>query len=607
MSERYSKLYSLTENLYLDGAPVIISAGALLKDNNTGKILAQLKIKSITDKTIKAVKVCIVAYDTVSRVIDEQISHQYLDLSAKRDEEFGQKTAIYMPDDSTREFKVAITEVAFADNTVWTEATDKEWEALPELKPLLPDNKELLKQYRIEINKKAKNEFCETDGLWFCACGSINDVGEEKCHRCGTLVPLMKNCDLNFLREKCNERINAEKEEIKIAKEKEEKEAQEKREKEARKRKRSLKIGIAILTMVAIVVAAGFITNMIIMPYIDYKAAVSLMEDGKYDEAIEKLENQDGYNDSKDMINECLYRKAGELLESDDYSKVAKAVELFNDLGEYRDSLERTIEAKNKSLYLEAMLAFEGKRDSWWAWKIFISLGDYKDSKEKAFLMRKEYDYSKAMELYNNQDYKKAEEKFKELGNYKDSADMIIKTFEMRYQQGMDLLEKGEIFLDEAYFQFKEIEDYKDARIIAEKCLADMYAYLISHKLANVRATRDYLDALKETEKYGEKVASIYEELYPWNVSVQWNITGTCVFLTVKIFGGKAGVKKHVKFYVKSKGNDGSWSGKKTDENDIYEGGEFNMYFDRYYPDVTYQLEVIIDNAVVAVFERDVN
>ena len=43
MEERYTRLFSLPENLYSAGAPVMIAAGALLKDNQTGKVLAQLK------------------------------------------------------------------------------------------------------------------------------------------------------------------------------------------------------------------------------------------------------------------------------------------------------------------------------------------------------------------------------------------------------------------------------------------------------------------------------------------------------------------------------------------------------------------------------------
>ena len=36
MSERYSKVFALSENLYATGSPIIIEAGALQKDNQTG-------------------------------------------------------------------------------------------------------------------------------------------------------------------------------------------------------------------------------------------------------------------------------------------------------------------------------------------------------------------------------------------------------------------------------------------------------------------------------------------------------------------------------------------------------------------------------------------
>ena len=64
MAERYSRLFTLPENLYTEGSPVIIAAGALLKDNQTGKVLAQLKLRSITEKDIQAVKVRLNLFDT---------------------------------------------------------------------------------------------------------------------------------------------------------------------------------------------------------------------------------------------------------------------------------------------------------------------------------------------------------------------------------------------------------------------------------------------------------------------------------------------------------------------------------------------------------------
>ena len=141
MSERYSKLFSLPGNLYAEGAPVILSAGNLLKDNETGKILAQLKLKSISPKTIKAVKVRLFP---AGKPLGEAISHEYLDLRVEQDGEFGQKSAVFMPSTSTRAFSAEPTEVVFTDNSIWT-AAGNAWESLPAQEGI--GDWELLKQY----------------------------------------------------------------------------------------------------------------------------------------------------------------------------------------------------------------------------------------------------------------------------------------------------------------------------------------------------------------------------------------------------------------------------------------------------------------------------
>ena len=116
MSERYSKLFSAPENLYAEGAPVIVSAGNLLKDNQTGKVLVQLKIKNISNNTIKAATVVIHALDTIGKALDGDVEQEYLDLSATQGEEFGQKVAIALPNASTRGFSIEVKQVVFTDN-----------------------------------------------------------------------------------------------------------------------------------------------------------------------------------------------------------------------------------------------------------------------------------------------------------------------------------------------------------------------------------------------------------------------------------------------------------------------------------------------------------
>ena len=122
MSERYSRLFSLPGNLYTDGSPVLIAAGALLKDNRNGKVLAQLKFRNISQKAIRSVKVKINAYDTANCPLAGVDAFSYLDLTVAAGEEFGQSKPIYLPDATTRALTVEILSVVFADHQVFTPA-----------------------------------------------------------------------------------------------------------------------------------------------------------------------------------------------------------------------------------------------------------------------------------------------------------------------------------------------------------------------------------------------------------------------------------------------------------------------------------------------------
>ena len=119
MSERYTKLFSLPKNLYISGAPVLLAAGALLKDNQTETTLAQLKFRSISMKTIKAVVAAVDAFDVSGAALEGVAEYQYLDLSAERDAEFCQRQAIPLPDANTRRIAARVVRVVFSDDTIW--------------------------------------------------------------------------------------------------------------------------------------------------------------------------------------------------------------------------------------------------------------------------------------------------------------------------------------------------------------------------------------------------------------------------------------------------------------------------------------------------------
>ena len=184
MSERYSKLFSLPENLYAEGSPVIIAAGALLKDNQTGRVIAQLKLRNISPKIIKAATVSLFPLNTVGKPLGETVRYEYLDLNSTRDTDFGSKSAILMPDITTRSFSAMVAEVIFADNSVWN-ANDATWETLKNSETLTSRlDSEMVKQFRIEYGSGAKNFFLEQKDLWHCICGAIN-------HRGGNRMPFL--------------------------------------------------------------------------------------------------------------------------------------------------------------------------------------------------------------------------------------------------------------------------------------------------------------------------------------------------------------------------------------------------------------------------------
>ena len=197
MSERYSRLFALPEDLYCAGSPVVIAAGTLLKDNQNGKVIAQLKLRSISEKAIKAVKVKLNYFDTAGNPVGDSVEYCYLDLNAARDAEFGQKSPIAVADAKSRSYQAAVTEVVFADQSVWT-ANDEKWESLAKPAPLPISDPELLKQYQMHYGSGAKYAAKAEKDLWHCTCGALNHEGEN-CHVCGHSLFELQAVDMEKL------------------------------------------------------------------------------------------------------------------------------------------------------------------------------------------------------------------------------------------------------------------------------------------------------------------------------------------------------------------------------------------------------------------------
>lgn len=337
MGETYARLYSLPERLYTMGAPVVVAAGALLKDNRNGNIIVQLKIQNICSKTIKAVTVKITSIDTVGRTLGEETEYQYLDLNVKRNEFFGQQVPIIVPNEQTRSYSVKVTEAAFDDNTVW--AGNEIWEPLEKPDPIEKKiaNGELARQYRIKYGKNSKYLLKQDRDLWFCTCGAINHESELSCCSCHIDRKKLEELDVDALKKECDARLEDER------KERERKQAEA--AVEAKKKQKKIKMIVVGVAAAVAVAAVGVVIKDNLNKKKLYNQGLALLEDEKYDDSIALLESLNGYKDSKEQIIYAEYQKAVKYEKSGEYEE---ALALYEELGDYEDSKEKYKEVQYK-------------------------------------------------------------------------------------------------------------------------------------------------------------------------------------------------------------------------------------------------------------------
>ena len=182
--ERYTKIYALPERLYCGGAPVMICAGALLKDSATNDIIAQLKFRNVSEKQISAISISLEACDLSGNRLTGVEEYQYLGLAAGNGVEFGDQSAIILPDGNSRAFTPRLNVVVFSDGSEWRPGEGAVMETLPKQEKLTDrlERPELAKQYQRDTSPQSVYEPIEYEDLWLCACGNINKG--ESCPRC---------------------------------------------------------------------------------------------------------------------------------------------------------------------------------------------------------------------------------------------------------------------------------------------------------------------------------------------------------------------------------------------------------------------------------------
>ncbi len=335
MAERFKRLYKLASEFVCTDAPVTIEDGALLQDTVTGKLLVQLKLKNISDKNIKAVKVGLKTFDIEGLELAGIESFSYLDLNIMPNNSFGSKNPIMINDVTTRSYKPYVTTVVFNDDTVWNSSADEwfQYRERKELKEELDSN--LRQEYISELSSGYNgNVFMyvpvKEKGYYRCACGILNKIDNEKCASCKTeKTKIFEKYNIEQLTEAFNKKEAARK----VKEETERLEAERKAEERriaARKRKMAFAIGTPI---VAACITFVIVLITVIIPKQKFHEAMNLLDSGDYDSAYALL-HEIG-KDEEILSNK--YDRAIKLIDSGDYEP---AYMLLNGL-EYKDSNEK--------------------------------------------------------------------------------------------------------------------------------------------------------------------------------------------------------------------------------------------------------------------------
>jgi tetratricopeptide (TPR) repeat protein len=121
-----------------------------------------------------------------------------------------------------------------------------------------------------------------------------------------------------------------------------------------------------------------------------------------------------------------------------------------------------------------------------------------------------EHQYRQAKEILDKRMFSIARDAFVELGNYKNSEEMVL---EVDYQEASMLFDGGAY--QPALAMFEELGEYKDSN---KKAKESQYRYILNHY--NNYNTDTYL-YLKELSKLDYKdCQELFEKLYEWKVSV---------------------------------------------------------------------------------------
>ena len=352
MSTRYNKIFSLKNNLYTEGSPVVIMAGAIQLDNYKDETFIQLKFKNVSPKKIKSARITLI----IGKNFDDEplvIKHEYKSLDASPDDTFGERALIHLDSKSTKEFSLSSVEVVFEDGETY-DSGESVWRAIKQksIVKLIPEFYQQI-AYGERYGKRATKISVGNDNLWLCTCGTPHPSYVHECNVCSAKKEELTGIDTDALRLEGALIVARVRSDGKTLSElREAKEAidiipsgietydlrnkiYDKYKELTAKKKKQATIAIATSVASLLLIVALLLTVFLFIPMFKYKKANQLYADGKYYEACAMYIETENYKDSQSKMAKALYtanRKAN------DYCIEGKFIKAYNTIkGFYED------------------------------------------------------------------------------------------------------------------------------------------------------------------------------------------------------------------------------------------------------------------------------
>ena len=518
--ERFQILSSARQNLFLPEGPVWVSRCQLSRDMESGKRLLQTRMVNCSERTVRQVFLRVVCLGAERERLDQLELVPLPVLSARPGRVFGDDKLVEVPVKGTVFVEVYVQRVRFADGTAWDEPGDADYIAFPAPVPVRPEDAHFETLASRARSGGLRNDFYfrAQQGLWLCSCGMPNPTRGLRCVRCGAdRLWLEKHMDVNLL--DAPEPVKAPApapascpppapavtvvpapirvdpvpaQPTIIVRPAPEPEAPEPPVSHGG---RNAAIVAAVLLFIAL---GAFCAWKLLTPYLRYREALQARADGDYERAVALFRDLDEYRDSFDQIKETRAQKAARLMGEGKYQE---ALEIY-------EELEISDERIADCLYSLGVLAYNDKDPETamdYVGQLRARFPDY----DKTETLEQYCAYSLGGQAAAKADtaespeekiacYEEAIRRYETAKDYEDSAERVT---ECRYRIAKLRMEQGEAL--QAVALFAKLGDYKDAASLRRDC---MFTYVQLRLGDGDRTAAEFLAQLVE-DGYPEAVA----------------------------------------------------------------------------------------------------